>query len=265
MSATDGILVWRHQPPSPVTSMAPIGSNLVIVGTNRGHLCLLDWTKRTKVTLSFCHEHRPKVLISWVPHEQLKGPNEDGSLRKKMGILKLRVETSNQEVTVGKRHWGRCCIKWVTQSGWLLSTTLDSMRVPENCRVHYSSPRVVFKNADGSLIDSERMSWSLPYNSVGVDLSDQAPACFVGVPTVTKILSHHDKFVLDSQPSTLVSDQQVLMVHGNDGEIQNIPFPGSLKALPQALAIHPTLEWIVVGERKRLHIMLNSTRAKVKA
>lgn len=263
--AREGILVWRHQPPSPVTSMAPIGSNLVIIGTNRGHMCLIDWTKRTKVTLSFCHEHRPKVLQSWVPHERLKAPNEDSSLRNKMGIMKLRIETSNHESTVGKRHWGRCRVKWVTQSGWLLSTILDSIRIPDNCLVHYSSPQVVFKNADGSLIDTERKSWSLPYNSIGVDLSDQVPACFVGVPTVTKILSHHDKFVLDSQPSTVVCDQKVLMVHGNDGEIHNIPFPGALKALPQALAVHPSLEWIVLGERKRLHIMLNTARAKVKA
>ena len=261
---TTGTLVWRYQPPSPVTSMAPIGSNLVIIGTNRGHMCLIDWTKRTKVTLSFSHEHRPKVLQSWVPHDRLKAPNEDIGLKNKMGITKIRVETSNQECMLGERHWGRCRVKWVTQSGWLLSMILDSVKIPDNCNVHYSSPEVVFRNADGSLISTERKSWSLPYNATGIDLSNQVPACLVGVPTVTKILSHHDKFVLDSQPSTLVSNQHVLVVHGNDDEVHNIPFPGAVKDLPQALAVHPSLEWIVVGERKRLHIMVNSVKTKTK-
>ena len=257
-----GILVWRYQPPSPVTSMAPIGSNIVIIGTNRGHMCLLDWTKRTKVTLSFSHEHRPKILQSWVPHDHLKAPNEDGSLRNKMGIMKMRVETSNQECTLGRRYWGRCRVQWVTQSGWLLSMMLDSLRVPDKCSIHYSSPKVVFRNADGSLIDTQRKTWSLPYGVPGFDLSNQVPACVVGVPTVTKILSHHDKFVLDSQPQTLVSSERVLVVHGNDNEVHNIPFPAAVKDLPQVLAVHPSLEWIVVGERKRLHIMVNSGSAK---
>lgn len=263
-SVAAGTLVWRYQPPSPVTSMAPIGSNLVVIGTNRGHLCLIDWTKRTKVTLSFCHEHRPNILQTWVPHDRLKAPSEDKSLRNRMGIMKLRVETSNQECRLGKQHWGRCRVKWVTQSGWLLSMTLDSVRVQDNCHVHYSSPEVIFKNADGSLINNDRKSWSLPYNTIGTDLSNQVPACFVGVPAVTRILSHHDKFVLDSQPNTIVSKQMVFMVHGIDDKIHNIPFPGVVKNLPQALAVHPSLEWIVVGERNRLHIMVSSGRAKIK-
>lgn len=256
--ASAGILVWRYQPPSSVTSMALIGSNIVLLGTNRGHMCLIDWTKRTKVTLSFSHEHRPKVLQSWVPHDHLRAPNEDGSLRNKMGIVKMRVETSNQECTLGKRHWGRCRVQWVTQCGWLLSMTLESLRIPDKCSIHYSSPEVVFKNADGSLIDTQRKMWSLAYGATGFDLSNQVPACLVGVPAVTKILSHHDKFVLDSQPQALVSSERVLVVHGNDDEVHSIPFPSAVKDLPQALAVHPSLEWIVVGERKRLHIMLKS-------
>ena len=265
-TTTSGTLVWRYQPPSPASSMAPLGSNLVVIGTNRGHLCLIDWTKRTKVTLSFSHEHRPKVLQNWIPHDRLKGPNEDKSLRNRMGIMKLRVETSNQECIGGKRHWGRCRVMWVTQSGWLLSTILESTaRIQENCLVHYSSPKVVFKNADGSLINTDdRKSWSLPYNKIGVDLSNQAAVCWVGVPTVTKVLSHHDKFVLDSQPSTIVSKRRALMVRGIDNEIHNIPLPGTVKDLPQSVAVHPSLEWIVVGEGKKLHIMIGSGRALIK-
>ena len=259
-----GILVWRYQPPSSVTSMATIGSNLAIVGTNRGHLCLIDWTKRTKVTLSFSHEHRPKVLQTWVPHDRLKAPREDKSLRNRMGITRIRVESSNQECVVGKRHWGHCRVMWVTQSGWLLSTILESsVRIQENCFVHYASPKVVYKNADGSLIDTVRRTWSLPYNTIGVDLSNQLSACWVGVPNVTRILSHHDKFVLDSQPSTVVSRRRFLMIHGHGNEIRNIPFPGIVKDLPQAVAVHPSREWILVGEGKKLHLMVGSGRANI--
>ena len=136
--------------------------------------------------------------------------------------------------------------------------TLESLRIPDKCSIHYSSPEVVFKNADGSLIDTQRKMWSLAYGATGFDLSNQVPACLVGVPAVTKILSHHDKFVLDSQPQALVSSERVLVVHGNDDEVHSIPFPSAVKDLPQALAVHPSLEWIVVGERKRLHIMLKS-------
>lgn len=224
-------------------------------------MCLIDWTKRTKVTLSFSHEYRPKVLQSWVPHDHLQAPNKDSSLRNKMGIMKMRVQTSNQECTLGKRNWGRCRVQWVTQCGWLLSMTLDSLRIPDKCSIHYSSPKVVFKNADGSLIDTQRRTWSLPYGATGFDLSNQGPACLVGVPAVTKILSHHDKFVLDSQPQVLVSSQRVLVVHGDD-QVHFIPFPGAVKDLPQVLAVHPSLEWIVVGERKRLHIMVKSESTK---
>ena len=259
-----GTLVWRYQPPSPVTSMARLGSNLIVVGTDHGHMCLIDWTKRSKVTLSFSHEHRPKVLQTWIPHDSLSAPNEDKALKNKMGIMKMRVETSNQECVLGKRHWGRCRVKWVTRSGWLLSTIIESARIQNNCIIHYSSPQVVFKNADGSLINRERKSWSLPYSRIGVDLPNQGPSCFVGIPSVTKVLSHHDKFVLDSQPSTIVSKEMLMVVGGIDNEIQKIPFPGVVKDLPQTLTVHPSLEWIVIGERKRLHIMVPSRRGNMK-
>mmetsp|Transcript_24210 Transcript_24210/g.57044 ORF Transcript_24210/g.57044 Transcript_24210/m.57044 type:complete len:714 (-) Transcript_24210:1348-3489(-) len=259
-----GNLVWRYQPPSHVTSMARLGSNLIVAGTNHGHMCLINWTKQITVTLSFSHEHRPKVLQIWIPHDSLAAPNEDKALRNRMGIMKLRVETSNQECVVGKRHWGRCLVKWVTRSGWLLSTILESTRIHDNCNINYSSPRVVFKNADGSIINGESKSWSLPYSRIGADFPSQGQICFIGVPSVTKVLSHHDKFVLDSQPNTILSKKIIMMVDGNDDGIQKIPLPGVVRHLPQTLAVHPTFEWIVIGECKRLYVMVNSRRGNIK-
>ncbi|OEU16368.1 hypothetical protein FRACYDRAFT_238959 [Fragilariopsis cylindrus CCMP1102] len=250
-----GTLIWRYQPPSNVTSMAPLGSNLVVVGTNRGHLCLLDWTKRTKER-SFSNEHRPLVLQNWIPHDCLDGPKEDKSLRMMMGITKLRIETSNNECVAGKNYWGRCRVTWVTQCGWLLSVIMESAKIQENCLVHHSSPKVVFRNADGSLINTDdKRSWSLPYHLIGVDISSRV-ACWVNVPTVTKVLAHHDKFVLDSQPNTIVSKRRTLMVHTNDQELHSIQLPKAVKDLPQSLVVHPNLEWILVGEGRKIHILV---------
>jgi hypothetical protein len=254
-TTTGGALIWRYQPPSNVTSMAPLGSNLVVVGTNRGHLCLLDWTKRTKER-SFSNEHRPLVLQNWIPHDRLDGPKEDKSLRMMMGIMKLRIETSNNECVAGKNYWGRCRVTWVTHCGWLLSVIMESAKIQENCLVHHSSPKVVFRNADGSLINTDdKRSWSLPYHPIGVDISSRV-ACWVNVPTVTKVLAHHDKFVLDSQPNTIVSKRRALMVHTFDQEIHSIQLPKAVKDLPQSLVIHPNLEWILVGEGGKIHILV---------
>jgi hypothetical protein len=254
-TTTGGTLIWRYQPPSNVTSMAPLGSNLVVVGTNRGHLCLLDWTKRTKER-SFSNEHRPLVLQNWIPHDRLDGPKEDKSLRMMMGIMKLRIETSNNECVAGKNYWGRCRVTWVTHCGWLLSVIMESAKIQENCLVHHSSPKVVFRNADGSLINTDdKRSWSLPYHPIGVDISSRV-ACWVNVPTVTKVLAHHDKFVLDSQPNTIVSKRRALMVHTFDQEIHSIQLPKAVKDLPQSLVIHPNLEWILVGEGGKIHILV---------
>jgi hypothetical protein len=254
-TTTGGTLIWRYQPPSNVTSMAPLGSNLVVVGTNRGHLCLLDWTKRTKER-SFSNEHRPLVLQNWIPHDRLDGPKEDKSLRTMMGIMKLRIETSNNECVAGENYWGRCRVTWVTQCGWLLSVIMESAKVQENCLVHHSSPKVVFRNADGSLINTDdKSSWSLPYHPIGVDISSRV-ACWVNVPTVTKVLAHHDKFVLDSQPNTIVSKRRAMMVHTFDQEIHSIQLPKAVKGLPQSLVVHPNLEWILVGEGRKIHILV---------
>jgi len=255
-SKMTGILpIWRYQPSSAVTSMAALGSNIVVLGSNRGHLYLLDWTKRMKER-SFSNEHRPQVLQSWIPHDCLNGPKRDKNLRNRMGITKLRVESSNEECVAGGKFWGRCRVIWLTQCGWLLSVVIESAKIRDQCFVHHSSPKVVFRNADGCLIDTaDKISWSLPYNPIGVDISSQVD-CWAKVPIVTKILAHHDKFVLDSQPDTIVSKKRELIVHGFDREICNIQLPSTIKDVPQTLGVHPSLEWILVGEGKKVHVLV---------
>lgn len=269
------ILGWRfHLPSSTVTSMAPLGSNLVVLGTNIGQLCVLDW-RRTKKERSFSmsNERRPIVIQMWTPHTRLSAVQKDSRLR--MGIVRLVVEATPTTIvadansTIGEKidhdtilsgegQWGRCRLTWVTQSGWLLSTIMESPSLRGPCVVHETSPRVVYRNADGETIDTSHRSvtWSLPQESIGVDVSNNAMISWVAVPEVTHVLSHHDKFVLDSQPSSIRSTKRAVLVRSPNGEVHNIPLPPMVKGVPQALAVHPDKEWIVLGEGRKLHILV---------
>ncbi len=250
-------LVWRFQPPSRVTAIAPLGSNLVVVGTSQGHLSILNWTIHNKEH-SFSNERRPLVLQTWIPHTGLKEVKDDNRLQ--IGILKLRIEpgihTTLDAAAAGDEHWGICRATWVTQGGWLLSTTMESPTVRGGCFVHHATPKVTYQNTDGEVINTHRQAWSIPQEPVGVHLSDYA-VCLAEVPAVTNILSHHNKFVLDSQPSIIRSrNRSVLIQSRHDRCLNSISLPGSIKKIPQTFAVHPTLEWIAVGDGEKLHILV---------
>jgi hypothetical protein len=245
-------LIWRYQSSSDVTSMAQIGSNVVVAGTVHGELCLLDWTKHCKER-SFSNDQRPIILRRFVPHDGLTPPREDILLGKRMGILELRTQTASSTCQTGKEEWGRCCISWVTQCGWILSVVLESPTIRDTCKVIHSTPKTIYKSADGTIIDVGQQSWSLPQSAVGVHLSYDV-ICMVDVPTVTKVLSHHDKFVLDSQPNITRSKQKSLIVYSEQGK-RKIYLPNNICRLPQSLTLHPSREWMVVAEGSRMHLL----------
>lgn len=257
-------LIWRFQPPSRATSMAPLRSNLLVAGTNQGHLIILNWTVHTKER-SFSNDRRPVVLHTWVPHIGLKETRDDNQLR--MGILKLRIDpgfhttttaTTNLDATAvaGDEHWGLCQATWVTQGGWLLSTTFGSPTFRGRCFVHHATPRVTYQNADGEVINTQKISWSLPQEPVAVHLLDNA-ICLTEVPAVTNVLAHHNNFVLDSQPSIIRSRNRAILIQSrHDRSLHTITLPGSITKIPQTIVVHPTLEWIVVGEGNKLHILV---------
>ena len=282
---------WRfHIPSSIVTSMASLGSNLVVMGTNKGQLCVVDWTQTNKErSFSASAGRRPIVVIqTWTPHTRFAAVQQGSRLR--MGILHLAVETtftstsasksvggaSNEpdkanKTRSGERHWGCCRIKWVNESGWLLSTTLESPSLRGTCKVHMTSPKIVYKNTDGEILDTaSRPMYSLPQQPVGVDggisssTSPNPTIGWVSVPGITHVLPHHDKFVLDSQPTTIRSRERSILVSTNKIMVHNIPIPSSIRGLPKALAIHPNKEWIVVadGDGKKLHILCGRRECK---
>lgn len=247
-------LIWRYQSASNVTSMAQIGCNIVVAGTAYGQLCLLDWTKYSKER-SFSNDHRPIILRRFVPHDALQAPREDILLGKRMGILKLKVLSTNTACKVGNKQWGRCQISWVTQCGWLLSMILESPTILGACRVVHATPKTIYKSADGTIINTGKQNWSLPQSSFGVCLSDEVIG-IVDVPAVTKVLSHHDKFVLDSQPNVVRSKKRSLTLYSRQGW-KKIPFPKTITDVPQTVTVHPSCEWMVAAEGCRLHVLSN--------
>jgi hypothetical protein len=159
----------------------------------------------------------------------------------------------NVSCELGKSHWGRCQISWATQSGWILSMVLESPTNADICRIVHETPRVIHRNADGTIIHTGKKSWSLPQNSVGVDLSGDI-FCMCDVPVVTKILTHHDKFVLDSQPKIVRSTKRSLLIFSEHGK-QSISLPKKFTQVPQSLSVHPNCEWLVVADGRRLHLL----------
>jgi hypothetical protein len=234
-----------------------------------------------------------------------------------MGILRLKVEANNADPTTtttstttlgeevsSKRNtadstttrtaaaattWGRCRITWVTISGWLLSTVLESSPPNNNgsgsikqammihssfYQVLHAPPKVQYRNADGDLIPPTTntmrhnySSWSLPADPIAVDKthSNHLLCCWSDVPAVTNILPHHDQYVLDSQPRVVRSQQRALLYRTitNNGTstttTQQTTMTLPVSKAPQAIAVHPGggphLEWIVMGVDHRLVLM----------
>lgn len=251
-SSAIATLIWRYQAASTVTTMARMGTNVCVLGMSKGQLCLLDWTKYSNAR-SFSNDQRPKILQCLVPHDGLAAPREDLLLRKQMGILKLRVDATNTTCEASRKCFGRCRITWVSNCGWVLSMTLDSTTLQDKCRVHHASPRVVYRNAEGEVIDSARKNWSLPQSVVGTHMSKEL-VCLAEVPAVTNVLTHHDKFVLDGQPNMIRSKKRALVVYTTEGK-QVIPLPKTMTQIPKILEVHPSQEWIVLAEGKRLLLL----------
>ena len=86
-------LAWRFQPPSSVTCASPFGPNLLLLGTAKGHFCLLNWKRYTKER-AFSSENRPIVIQEWIPHTKLKDVTPEQ--RRTMGILKMKVKITSQ-------------------------------------------------------------------------------------------------------------------------------------------------------------------------
>eukprot|EP00980_Cylindrotheca_fusiformis_P007341 scaffold1525_cov142-Cylindrotheca_fusiformis.AAC.141 len=290
-------LIWRYQPPAPATCASVLGSlhsSLVLLGTKCGHFCLLRWDQSTREG-AFSSEHRPKVLHEWTPHAKLKQgilatTTTGGAIQsRRMGILKIMVAAKSKNnpppttTTISKSTtWGCCRISWVTTGGWVLSTELTSPTDRNECHISHTTPIVTYQQHSDSVSTAASngkkkalnngdsiKEWSQPQDPI---LVDKNFLCWSDVPAVTKILPHHNKYVLNAGGSghtrIVRSKQRALLYRnstGGGGTTHSIPLPenGDNEPLPppQTLAIHPEegMEWIVLGMGKRL-VLLVGTR-----
>ncbi|CAJ1946253.1 unnamed protein product [Cylindrotheca closterium] len=255
-------LLWRYQPPAGVTCARQLGANLVLLGTNRGHMCLLNW-KKWNTERSFSTEKKPLVMQEWIPHSTIRSSlNQDQ--RGRMGIINIKVETScpsyegtNANTTMKgiesqTNFWGCCRISWVTVSGWLMSTTMRSPNEKSPAEICRATALVKYKNSDGTSKESTRQEYSQPHDPVTV-CTNSKWMCWSSVPAVTKVLPHHDKRVLDGQLQVLRSEKRLL--HYRDGEsTHTIKLAGM--TTPQSFAIHPDREWIAMGVGARVVLLV---------
>jgi hypothetical protein len=241
-------LAWRYQPPASISCVAPFGSNMLLLGTNRGHLCLLNWKKYTRER-AFSSENRPIVIQEWIPHAKLKSLNQEQ--RNRMGIIKMKVET-NSRIGENETPWGCCRISWVTSGGWLLSLVVESPMERGDCQICHATPLVQYLNPDGTSTETKKQEWSQPQDPIGVCMNSRM-ICWSDVPAVTKILPHHNKYVLDTQRRIVRSGKRALL-YRDEGTTHSIKLPG--KDMPQTVAIHPGLEWIVMGVGKKLILLV---------
>jgi hypothetical protein len=167
-----------------------------------------------------------------------------------MGVVNLRVEASS---FAGCK--GQCRISWVTKCGWGLSVGLDSPTKRRDCEVWHSSPKVEVRNADGEPVSLAKIAWSLPQEPVSVDT--KSVFCWTDVPAVIRVLPHHNKYVVDSQPRIIRSEKKALLWKDivKDGPTHTIPLPKEWRTLPRAIAVHPSHEWIVAGDSNQLAVL----------
>ena len=98
-----------------------------------------------------------------------------------------------------------------------------------------------------------KVSWSAPIEAMA---ADSAPGfCFSDVPSVTRVLPHHNKYVLaDSQKTTVTHSKArgLLWKDFSHGDAESsapsfVPLPKGCRRLPQTIAVHPSKEWIIAG------------------
>ncbi|CAB9521788.1 expressed unknown protein [Seminavis robusta] len=255
----------------------------------------------------------PTVVAFWLSHSSLSSsagqqliPPEHTQDPSIMGIHSIRVEPlshhlqfvdesgneANRNDTKSKRQssnsyeqlCGRFRIQWITRCGWCLSVTLVASPSGQwqQYKVRRQAPRILHqtapvhtKLASGGIVTTAKKEWSLPTEPVAAD-AGASFLCWQNVAPVTRILPHHDKRVLDEQPSLSRdvnnSNQLLLMlpkIPGN-GQMPIVHQPNNTRTadtttllplpkrrgLAKLVALDPTQEWVVIAtNRESLYIV----------
>ena len=150
----------------------------------------------------------------------------------------------------------------------LLSQPLLSVSaVSSSAKVVYSPPNVRLYNAQGLFVGQDVSAYSVPTDPVHAHIAGSTFNWILWpeIPTMSKYLGHHDKFVLDNQPKIVREAERAIRFF--DGiskgrrnaamEYELSTLRVSVKTLPQVMALHPGLEWLVLGVGHRLVVLVN--------
>ena len=266
-------LAWRYQPSAKVTSISPVllhhpkssSNDLIVLGTDHGQLIVLNFQKITKER-AFSSQHRPIVLQEWTPHR--KSPA--GGSR----ILQLYARATSSTRNSKNNHTalGRVEFSWVTAQGWLLSTNLSVLpnttsgnRAATTDTVVHTPPRVEVYNADGERIEvsGQHKTYSSPKDPVVAYHCNNNGWYFSHVPQTTKILPHHNKYVLQSNITdiqTSSSEKSKALLFWNNSKVQKMKLPSGINHTPSVVAVHPDGEWMALGVNHRLVVMTVARR-----
>jgi hypothetical protein len=255
------LLLWKFRWKT-ISSIVPLGRDVLILGSKQGYLAMLNWKKMHRAAFSL--EPMPTLLNEWVSYKGLEVPCPYA-----MGIQHLRLENNSNNMSTDGDHWGHCRLVWGTACGWVLSTTITSATTRTGrSRIHYSTKPIRCVKIKGEAADEvddnkgpiyqtveeAKRSWSYNGGVVAVD-STKSALCWEKVPEVIKILPrHHDKRVLEHTGPRFIAGSDTkptlmwMRTFGSscNGVVYSVPL-SRRKGPATAIAIHPSNEWIIVG------------------
>ena len=270
-----------------IVAIEKVGKEHLIAASSHGHFALIQWKRVVAAsatsafaTAASASRTAPTVVSVWLSYAALSDQQVPEDVRKDpsvMGIQNIQVGQTmssgvGEDTAVGKKIHsshkvvgceqlcGRFSISWITRCGWVLSVVLDATPSKEwkAYRVRRQKPTVIYHSnivetrlATGAIARTKK-EWSLPTKPVATDANSQF-VCWQKVAPVTRILSHHDKRVLDDQPSIIrdvkESNQLFLLIKTTSGEVQPNPIALPRKrGLPNVVAVEPVNQnWAVVA------------------
>lgn len=199
------------------------------------------------------------------------------------------ISSGNAKQTI--TAFGTYTISWVTSCGWILSMNLDlhptttSTNKSSRVTVVKKSPKVQVFQADGTKVETTATttsstnknavssSWtqySLPAKAPPAD-SVRNCLLWLKTPQAQKVLPHHDQRVLAmdgaplSSPLTTAAiitssqESRLSLMDADNDRIVTIDLP-KLNGATQAIALHPSREWIAVASSNGRINLLNCRR-----
>lgn len=244
-----GNCLWKFSWGKPISHIAIVSKNLVLLGSSRGMMGLLDYGIMQRT--AFSHAPTPTLRNEWytIPRgmkntqqSMFEYSTTAAAASSWMGIREMMVD--------GLAPDGMIQVRWISFGGWLLSGIFPTTsNHPGRIHVQYETERIQNQTIQGQIVTAPQKNWSLPVNGKVQTTANQSVLVWEHVPAVTRILPGHDIRVAGADRSYTVraNDPPTLLYqHVDDSRIGRIPLP-QMNGSPSCFVLHPSYEWLVVG------------------